>query len=406
MTHAPVTSPPTTGVPVWLSLTALAVGGFGIGTTEFATMGVLPDVAGDLGATIPEGGHLVSAYAVGVVVGAPVLAVLGARLPRKALLLALMAAFTVANALSALAPTFGTLVLARFASGLPHGAYFGVAALVAASIVPPGRRARAVARVMMGLTVANVVGVPLATLLGQQLGWRSTYWAVAVIGLLALAAVTRAVPETPLQHGAGARQELGALHRPQVWLTLLVGAAGFGGFFAVYSYISPTLTNVSGFTESGVPVALALFGIGMTVGTELGGRLADWSVVRTMYLGLGSTAVVLAAFPVTARGVVSAGLSVLLIAVTGSLCLPALQTRLMDVAGDAQTLAAAGQHAALNVANAIGAWLGGVVIAAGLGWTAPAVVGALLAVLGLGVLTVSVVLERQDVDRRRLVPAT
>ena len=399
-----MTTPPRTAAPVWLSLTALAVGGFGIGTTEFATMGVLPDVTGDLGATIPQGGHLVSAYAVGVVVGAPVLAVLGARLPRKALLLALMAAFTVSNALSALAPTFATLVLARFASGLPHGAYFGVAALVAASLVPPGRRARAVARVMLGLTVANVVGVPLATLLGQELGWRSTYWSVTVIGVLALAAVARAVPETALQPGAGARQELGALHRPQVWLTLLVGAAGFGGFFAVYSYISPTLTEVSGFSESGVPVALALFGIGMTVGTELGGRLADWSVVRTMYLGLGSTALVLAAFPVTAGGVVTAGLSVLLIAVTGSLCLPALQTRLMDVAGDAQTLAAAGQHAALNVANALGAWLGGVVIAAGLGWTAPAVVGALLAVVGLAVLTVSVVLER-PADDRVLVPS-
>jgi DHA1 family inner membrane transport protein len=394
-------------VPVWLSLTALAVGGFGIGTTEFATMGLLPDVTGDLGATIPQGGHLVSAYAVGVVVGAPVLAVVGARLPRKALLLALMAAFTVANGLSALAPTFGTLVLARFASGLPHGAYFGVAALVAASLVPPGRRARAVARVMLGLTVANVVGVPLATLLGQQLGWRSTYWSVTVIGVLALLAVARAVPETPLQEGAGPRQELTALRRPQVWLTLLVGAAGFGGFFAVYSYISPTLTNVSGFTESGVPVALALFGIGMTVGTELGGRLADWSVVRTMRLGLGSTAIVMAVFPFTAGGVVPAGLSVLLISVTGSLCLPALQTRLMDVAGDAQTLAAAGQHAALNVANALGAWLGGVVIAAGLGWTAPAVVGALLAVVGLGVLTASTALERRPrpVDERALVPS-
>jgi DHA1 family inner membrane transport protein len=391
---------------VWLSLTALAVGGFGIGTTEFATMGVLPDVAGDLGATIPQGGHLVSAYAVGVVVGAPVLAVLGARLPRKALLLALMAAFTVANALSAMAPTFGTLVLARFASGLPHGAYFGVAALVAASLVPPGRRARAVARVMLGLTVANVVGVPLATLLGQELGWRSTYWSVSVIGVLALVAVSRVVPETAVQPGAGPRQELGALRRPQVWLTLLIGAAGFGGFFAVYSYISPTLTEVSGFTESGVPIALALFGIGMTVGTELGGRLADWSVVRTMYLGLGSTAVVLAVFPSTAGGVVSAGASVLAISVTGSLCLPALQTRLMDVAGDAQTLAAAGQHAALNVANALGAWLGGVVIAAGLGWTAPAVVGALLALVGLAVLTVSVVLERSTAaDGRALVPS-
>ena len=401
-----MTTPQRTAAPVWLSLTALAVGGFGIGTTEFATMGVLPDVSGDLGATIPQGGHLVSAYAVGVVVGAPVLAVLGARLPRKALLLALMAAFTVANALSAMAPTFGTLVLARFASGLPHGAYFGVAALVAASLVPPGRRARAVARVMLGLTVANVVGVPLATLLGQELGWRSTYWSVSVIGVLALVAVSRVVPETAVQPGAGPRQELGALRRPQVWLTLLIGAAGFGGFFAVYSYISPTLTEVSGFTESGVPIALALFGIGMTVGTELGGRLADWSVVRTMYLGLGSTAVVLAVFPSTAGGVVSAGASVLAISVTGSLCLPALQTRLMDVAGDAQTLAAAGQHAALNVANALGAWLGGVVIAAGLGWTAPAVVGALLALVGLAVLTVSVVLERSTAaDGRALVPS-
>ena len=400
-----MTTPPRTAAPVWLSLTALAVGGFGIGTTEFATMGVLPDITGDLGATIPQGGHLVSAYAVGVVVGAPVLAVVGARLPRKALLLALMAAFTVGNALSALAPTFGTLVLARFASGLPHGAYFGVAALVAASIVPPGRRARAVARVMLGLTVANVVGVPLATLLGQQLGWRSTYWSVTVIGVLALAAVVRAVPETPLKPGAGARQELGALHRPQVWLTLLVGAAGFGGFFAVYSYISPTLTQVSGLSESGVPVVLALFGIGMTVGTEIGGRLADRSVVRTLFLGLTSVALVLAAFPFTAGGVVTAGVSVLLISVTGSLCLPALQTRLMDVAGDAQTLAAAGQHAALNVANALGAWLGGVVIAAGLGWTAPAVVGALLAVAGLAVLIVSTVLE-QPADDRALVPSS
>ncbi len=401
-----MTTPPTSVVPVWLSLTALAVGGFGIGTTEFATMGVLPDVTGDLGATISQGGQLVSAYAVGVVVGAPVLAVLGARLPRKALLLALMAAFTVANALSAMAPTFGTLVVARFASGLPHGAYFGVAALVAASLVPPGRRARAVARVMLGLTVANVVGVPLATLLGQQLGWRSTYWSVTVIGLLAVLAVSCAVPQTVVHPGAGPRQELGALQRPQVWLTLLVGAAGFGGFFAVYSYISPTLTEVSGFSTSGVPVALALFGIGMTVGTELGGRLADWSVVRTLFLGLTSVAVVLAAFPFTAGGVVTAGVSVLLIAVTGSLCLPALQTRLMDVAGNAQTLAAAGQHAALNVANALGAWLGGVVIAIGLGYTAPAVVGALLALVGLGVLTVSTVLERQGQDDRELVPSS
>jgi MFS transporter, DHA1 family, inner membrane transport protein len=383
-------------VPAWLSLAALAVGGFGIGTTEFATMGVLPEVTGDLGASIPDGGHLVSSYALGVVVGAPVLAVVGARLPRKVLLLALLSAFTATNALSALAPSFGTLVVARFASGLPHGAYFGIASLVAASLVPPDRRARAVARVMLGLTVANVVGVPLATLLGQQLGWRSTYWSVAVIGALAVLSVSRYVPHVPVVPGASRRRELGALRRRQVWLTLLVGAAGFGGFFAVYSYIAPTLTEVSGFSTSGVPVALALFGIGMTLGTELGGRLADRSVVRTLLLGLTSVAVVLLAFPLTAQTVVSAGASVLVIAVTGSLCLPALQTRLMDVAGDAQSLAAAGQHAALNVANALGAWLGGLVIAAGFGYTAPAVVGALLAVAGLGVLTASVVQEQRD----------
>lgn len=394
--QGPGSTPGTPGTPVWLSIAALALGGFGIGTTEFATMGVLPAVTGDLGATIPQGGHLVSAYALGVVVGAPLLAVLGARLPRKLLLLVLMLAFTVGNALSAVAPSFETLVLARFASGLPHGAYFGIAAIVAASLVPPGRRARAVARVMLGLTVANIVGVPLATVLGQQLGWRSTYWAVAVIGTLTLVAVSRYVPALAALPGASPRRELGALRSLQVWLTLLIGAIGFGGFFAVYSYITPTLTEVSGFAEAGVPVALALFGLGMTLGTEVGGRLADRSVVSTIALGLAATTVVLLAFTVTAHSVVPAAVTVFLIGASGSLCLPALQTRLIDVAGDAQGLAAAGNHAALNVANAIGASLGGLVIAAGLGYTAPAVVGALLAVGGLGVLAVSWALERRQ----------
>ena len=287
--------------PVWLSLGALALGGFGIGTTEFATMGVLPDVTGDLGASIPQGGHLVSAYALGVVVGAPLLAVLGARLPRKVLLLALMTAFTLGNALSAMAPSFGSLELARFATGLPHGAYFGIASIVAASLVPPGRRSRAVARVMLGLTVANIVGVPLATTLGQQLGWRSTYWAAAVIGGLAVLAVGRVVPPVAAAPGAGPARELGALRRPQVLLALLVGATGFGGFFAVYSYISPTLTRVSGFRESAVPLALALFGLGMTVGTELGGRLADRSVVRTIYTGMAASGATLLLFMLTAH---------------------------------------------------------------------------------------------------------
>lgn len=383
-------APPRTPVPVWASLSALALGGFGIGTTEFATMGVLPDVTGDLGATIPQGGHLVSAYALGVVVGAPLLAVLAARLPRKMLLLALMAAFTVGNALSALAPGFGALEIARFASGLPHGAYFGIASIVAASLVPPGRRARAVARVMLGLTVANIVGVPLATTLGQTAGWRSTYWAVSGIGVLALVAVARLVPRVAALPGASPRRELGALRRPQVLLALLVGAVGFGGFFAVYSYITPTLTEVSGFGAAGVPVALALFGLGMTVGTELGGRLADrWSVVPTIYAGMAASGVVLLLFTVTAHHPVTAAVTVFFIGASGSTALPALQTRLMDVAGDAQSLAAAGNHAALNVANALGAFLGGLVLAAGYGYTAPALVGAVLAAAGLGVMLFS-----------------
>ncbi len=394
-TTATLPRPVAAATPVWLSLAALAVGGFGIGTTEFATMGVLPQVADDLGATIPQAGHLVSAYALGVVVGAPLLAVLGARLPRKALLLALMTAFTLGNALSALAPGFGSLALARFATGLPHGAYFGTASIVAASLVPPERRARAVARVMLGLTVANVVGVPLVTLLGQQLGWRSTYWTVAVIGVLTLVAVSRFVPPLAALDGASPRRELGALRRPQVWLTLLVGAVGFGGMFAVYSYIAPTLTTVSGFRDDQVPIALALFGIGMTLGTEAGGRLADRSVVGTIAVGLSSVVVVLLAFTQTAHSAVPAAVTVLLVGLSSALFLPALQTRLMDVAGDAQSLAAAGNHAALNIANAVGAALGGAVIAAGLGYTAPALVGAGLAAGGLLVLGASVALERR-----------
>lgn len=382
-------------VPVAVSLLALAVGGFAIGTTEFASMGVLPDIAAALGVTIPQAGHAITAYALGVVVGAPAFAVLGARLPRKGLLLALAASLTIANLASALAPTFSLLVAARFASGLPHGAYFGIGAVVASSLVPPGRRARAVATMMMGLTIANVVGVPLTTLFGQALGWRSTYLTVVVIGLLTLLAVEFAVPRVMAHHDASRRRELSALRLPQVWLTLLLGAVGFGGLFAVYSYITPTLTEVAGFPEAGVPVAIALFGVGMTVGTFVGGRLADWSVLRTLVLAPVATIVVLLAFTVTAHGVVTAAITLLLLGLTSSASLPAITARLLDVSGDGKALAATLNHSALNVANALGAWLGGLVIAAGFGFTAPAVVGALLSAAGLVVLAVSVGLERR-----------
>jgi DHA1 family inner membrane transport protein len=386
-------------VPVWVSLLALALGGFAIGTTEFASMGVLPEIAGDLHVSIPTAGHAITAYALGVVVGAPTFAILGARLPRKGLLLVLMAAITVANLASSLAPTFGTFVLARFASGFPHGAYFGIGAVVASSLVPRERRARAVAMTMMGLTVANVVGVPLTTLLGQAAGWRSTYLTVVVIGALTLVAVQLFVPRVVVHEDASPRQELSALQRPQVWLTLLVGAVGFGGFFAVYSYIAPTLTEVSGFAEGGVPIALALFGVGMTLGTMVGGRLADWSVLRTLVIAPVATLVVQLVFTVTAHAVVPAAVTLLVLAFTASLSLPAITARLLDVSGDGKALASTLNHSALNVANAIGAWLGGVVIAAGFGYTAPAVVGAALSAAGLLVLAVSIGLERRD--RRR-----
>ena len=389
-------------VPVWVSLLALALGGFAIGTTEFASMGVLPDIAGDLGVSIPQAGHAITAYALGVVIGAPTFAILGARLPRKGLLLVLMAAITVANLASAMAPTFESLVVARFASGFPHGAYFGIGAVLASSLVPRHRRARAVAMTMMGLTVANVVGVPLTTLLGQWLGWRSTYATVVVIGVLTLVAIELLVPRVLAHDGASPRQELSALRLPQVWLTLLVGAVGFGGFFAVYTYVAPTLTEVSGFAEAGVPIALALFGVGMTLGTLLGGRLADWSVRKTLVLAPAATLVIQLAFTMSAHAVVPAALTLLLIAFASSASLPALTARLLDVSGDGKALAATLNHSALNVANALGAWLGGLVIAAGLGYTAPAVVGAALSAAGIGVLAVSFGLERRD--RRRVAP--
>jgi len=260
---------------VTLAIVALALGGFAIGTTEFVTMGLLPDIADGVDASIPSGGHLISAYALGVVVGAPVIAALGARLPRRGLAVALMTAFVVGNALSALAPGFGTLVLARFVAGVPHGAYFGVASLIAASLVPADRRGRAVSSVMLGLAVSNVVGVPAATWLGQHLGWRSAYWAVVAIGALTVLAVLLVVPSLPGRSEATIRSELGALRRPQVVLTLLFGIVGFGGMFALYSYIAPLFTDVAGASAGFVPVALLVFGAGMIVGTALAGRLAD-----------------------------------------------------------------------------------------------------------------------------------
>ncbi|MEU3014536.1 MFS transporter [Nocardia asteroides] len=374
---------------------ALALGGFGIGTTEFVTMGLLPDIAAAFGISEPTAGHAVSAYALGVVVGAPLIAALCARVPRKKLLIALMAAFTVGNAATVLAPTFGTLVVARFVSGLPHGAYFGVASLAAATLAPVGQRAKAVAAVMLGLSVANVIGVPGATWLGQHLGWRDAYVVVAVIGVATVAALWRFVPGLTGMKITNPMTELGALRRPQVLLTLAVGAIGFGGMFAVYTYITTTMTDVAGMSIGAVPIVLALFGLGMIAGNILGGIMADRGVDRSIFAGMIAMVVILAGFVLAAHNPITAAIGAFLVGASGAALAPGLQTRLMDVAADAQTLAAALNHAALNIANAAGAWLGGLVIAAGFGYTAPAAVGALLAVLGLLLFAVTVWVARR-----------
>nr|WP_275585945.1 MFS transporter [Geodermatophilus sabuli] len=380
------------------------MGGFALGTTEFVTMGVLPDIAAGVGVDIPTAGHVISAYALGVVVGAPVLAALGGRLPRRGLLIGLMAAFLVGNVGSALAPGQSTLLLARFVSGLPHGAYFGVASLVAASLVAPRLRGRAVSSVMLGLATANVVGVPAATWLGQQLGWRAAYWAVGVLAVATVLAVLALVPSSPGRAEASVATELTALRRPQVLLTLLVATVGFGGVFAVYSYVAPITTEVTGLSRGAVPWVLLAYGLGGVAGTALGGRLADLALFRSLVGAMVAVGLLLAAVPVAAGRAVTLLAAMFLLAMTASVLVICLQLRLMEVAGEAQMLGAALNHSALNAANALGAWLGGVVIAAGLGYTAPAVVGAGLAVVGLLALTASGVLRRRE-RRARLVPA-
>lgn len=388
-------APDRTSRHVGLALVALATGGFAIGTTEFVSMGLLPQLARGVHVSIPTAGHVISTYALGVVVGAPLIAVLGARLPRRELLLGLMAVFLLGNAASALAADFWTLTASRFLSGFPHGAYFGVASLVAADLVPPARRGRAVSRVMLGLAVANVAGVPAATWMGQHLGWRSAYWLVAGLAAVTVLLVTWLVPHRPADPGASGRGELKAFREPQVLLTLLAGAIGFGGMFAMYTYIAPTVTEVAGVGEGRVPLYLLAFGTGMVLGTPLGGRLADWSVFRSLLVSSVAMGTVLVVFTVTSQWFVAGLCTVLSLSVVSSVLVVSLQMRLMQVAGDAQTIGAAMNHAALNVANALGAWLGGLVVAAGFGYTAPSWVGAGLALAGLLVLLLSAALHRR-----------
>lgn len=381
--------------PVGIALTALVLGGVGIGITEFVTMGLLPEIAQGIGTSIPQAGHTISAYALGVVIGAPTIAIFGNRLPRRGLLVALMLLFALGNALSALATGYELLMLARFVAGVPHGAFFGIASIVAFDIVAVGRGGWAVSRIMLGIPIANVAGVPLATWLGQQTGWRSAYWLVTVIGLVTAVAVATLVPHQPGDHEARVRSELAAFRDSQVWLTLLVGSVGFGGVFAMYSYISPILRNQTGLPASAVPIYLFIYGVGGLVGTIIGGRLVDRSVLGTLVGSTIATGLSLAAFAWAADAAIPAAIVLLLVCIAVSAFVLALQLRLMEVAGRARTLGAAGNHAALNIANALGAWLGGLVLAAGWGWRAPSLVGAGLSLAGLVILLGSLRIHRR-----------
>jgi len=390
--HAPLSTPRTHNVG--LVHFALAMGGFAIGTTEFATMSLVPYMAEGLGIDVPSAGHVISAYALGVVVGAPLIAVGAAKLSRRLTLLLLMGAFALFNTLSALAPNYHWLLLFRFLSGLPHGAYFGIAALVAASLVPFNKRSQAVGRMMLGLTVATILGVPLANWLGQAVGWR---WGFVVVGALALATVALVAalaPRDPPQHGASPLKELGALANGQVWLTLGISAIGFGGMFCVYTFVASTMLEVTKTSPAMIPLVLAVFGVGATLGSIIVPKFADRALMPTAATLLLGSAVALALYPLAAHQLWSIALDIFAIGFLGALG-AVLQTRLMDVAGEAQGLAASLNHSAFNFANALGPWLGGLAIAAGYGWTSTGWVGALLSLGGFAVLVVAVLVERR-----------
>lgn len=361
---------------------ALAIGGFGIGTGEFAAMGLMPSIAQNLGVTEPQVGHVISAYALGVVVGAPLLAIACARLYRRHLLIAMMGFYAVANIGSALAPNYESLLIFRFIAGLPHGTYFGVSALVVASLVPAHQRGKAVSRVLIGLTLAVLIGNPLATWLGQSLSWRYAFALVAAISLITVTLIAIFLPLNRQQVRNNPLHEMKAFNRPQVWLAMLIGATGFAGVFCVFSYLAPTLLEVTRVDKLWIPVAMAAFGAGGFVGNIVGGWLFDRYQFKAVGAVLLWTTLILLAFPSATSQLWSILLAVFFVGTVMALA-PTLQTHLMDTAVGAETLAAASNHAAFNAANALGPWLGGLAITAGYGWSVTGYVGAITTIVGL-----------------------
>lgn len=391
------------------ALLALAIGSFGIGMTEFVVMGLLPEIAQELlpvawatsrDGAIASAGWLITLYALGVVIGAPTIAGSVAKYPRHRVMVLLALALTVFNALTLVLPTFELVAASRLLAGLPHGAYFGIGALVAAEVMGPGNRAKGVAFVLTGLTVANVVGVPLGTFLGQNLGWRWAFLLVVAIFAAATAAIAATVPASAGEPSRTLRAELGVFRIGQVWVALGIGAVGFGGFFAVYSYVAPLVTEVSGSPAWTVPIVLVVLGLGMTAGNLVGGHLADANLVRALFGLMGLLVLSQLLLALTAGWIVTLVAFVFLVGFASAAVSPTIQTRLMDVAGDNQSIAAALNHSALNAGNALGAALGGAVIAAGLGFVAPVWVGLALAVGGIAIAAAGITAERRSTARR------
>ncbi|ONK11974.1 MFS transporter [Streptomyces sp. MP131-18] len=385
-----------------LALLALAIGAFGIGTTEFVVTGLLPEISDEYGVSVPTAGFTTSGYALGVVVGAPVLAIAGARVTRKRMLLVTMVLFIAGNLVSAVAPAFGVMLAGRVVASLAHGAFFGIGSVVAASLVAPEKRAGAIAWMFTGLTVANVVGVPAGTLLGQQVSWRLTFGAITLIGVVALVGVAALVPrgagDAPAGErsaaGGGLRRELAAFRDSQVLLAMAMTVLGFGGVFAAITYIAPMMTDAAGYAESSVTWLLMLFGVGLVAGNLIGGRYADRALMPMLYTSLAALAVALAAFTVTANNKVAAAVTLMLIGAFGFATVPPLQKRVLDHAPGAATLASAVNIGAFNLGNALAAWLGGLALSAGAGATLPNLVGAAMAVSALALAVVAARLER------------
>ncbi len=381
----------TTRIPV--AVTALSIGAFGIGATEFTPIGLLPQIADGTGVSVPTAGWAVTGYALGVMLGAPIMTILGVRFDRRHTLAGLMGLFVLGNLLSAVAPTFGVLLAGRLVASLTHGAFFGIGSVVAAQLAGPGRAAGAIARMFTGLTIANVLGVPAGTWIGQHFGWHATFGVIAAIGLVAIAAVLTMVPSLPSHDRVDVRSEVRALRNVQVVLAMVMTVVGFGAVFAAITYVAPLVVHVSGFAESDVAWLMVVFGLGLVAGNSIGGKLADKHLMPLLFGAFGLLAAVSLGFSLVAHSKPLTVVGIFAVGALGFATVPPLQKRVLDVATGAPNLASAVNIGAFNLGNAIAAWLGGAVISAGLGWTAPLWVGALLAATALAVAVVSARLD-------------